>query len=188
MNTFGIELDFLQVGDGERSGDAIAQRYGNPLTGYDVMIVDGGNKASGEELVRHVTGIYRTGTVQHVVNTHRCRSCLCQQVGSGVEGEDAEGLVRIGGVGRNACAVRGSVFNAPLEHITGEDHDAPVVFAGIVEVVGHGHRPEGAAAQLRVEIKDGRGHVHPAAFERSAELVIELDDFHAPIHGAARSR
>lgn len=70
MNTFGIELDFLQVGDGERSGDAIALRYGNPLTGYDVMIVDGGNKASGEELVRHVIGIYGTRTVQHVVNTH----------------------------------------------------------------------------------------------------------------------
>ena len=70
MNTLGIELDFLQVGDGERSGDAIALRYGNPLTGHEVMIVDGGNKASGEALVRHVTGTYGTRTVQHVVNTH----------------------------------------------------------------------------------------------------------------------
>ena len=32
MNTLGIELDFLQVGDGERSGDAIALRYGNTLS------------------------------------------------------------------------------------------------------------------------------------------------------------
>jgi Metallo-beta-lactamase superfamily len=70
MNTIGIELDFLQVGDGERSGDAITLRYGNPLSGYEVMIIDGGNKASGEELVRHVTGTYGTRTVQHVVNTH----------------------------------------------------------------------------------------------------------------------
>jgi beta-lactamase superfamily II metal-dependent hydrolase len=70
MNTLGIELDFLQVGDGERSGDAIALRYGNPLTGYEVMIVDGGNKASGEELVRHITGTYGTRTVENVVNTH----------------------------------------------------------------------------------------------------------------------
>ena len=70
MNTFGIELDFLQVGDGERSGDAIALRYGSPLIGSEVMIVDGGNKASGEELVRHVLGVYGTRTVQHVVNTH----------------------------------------------------------------------------------------------------------------------
>jgi hypothetical protein len=29
MNDFGVELDFLQVGDGERSGDAIALLYGN---------------------------------------------------------------------------------------------------------------------------------------------------------------
>jgi glyoxylase-like metal-dependent hydrolase (beta-lactamase superfamily II) len=70
MNTLGIELDFLQVGDGERSGDAIALRCGSPLTGHEVMIVDGGNKASGEALVRHVTGTYGTTTVQHVVNTH----------------------------------------------------------------------------------------------------------------------
>jgi hypothetical protein len=49
----------LAIGDGERSGDAIALRYGNPLAGYQVIIVDGGNKTSSEELVRHVTG--RTG-------------------------------------------------------------------------------------------------------------------------------
>jgi beta-lactamase superfamily II metal-dependent hydrolase len=70
MNTLGIDLDFLQVGDGERSGDAIALRYGNQTTGYEVMIVDGGNKASGEELVSHVTGTYGTRTVQNVINTH----------------------------------------------------------------------------------------------------------------------
>jgi beta-lactamase superfamily II metal-dependent hydrolase len=70
MNQGGIELDFLQVGDGERSGDAIALRYGNPLTGYEVMIIDGGNKASGEALVRHVVSIYGAATVQHVVNGH----------------------------------------------------------------------------------------------------------------------
>jgi len=70
MNPQGIEIDFLQVGDGERSGDAIALRYGDLTSGYEVMIIDGGNKASGEELVRHVQGIYGTFTVQHVVNTH----------------------------------------------------------------------------------------------------------------------
>jgi len=66
----GIEIDFLQVGDGERSGDAIALRYGTPLSGYEVMIVDGGNKNSGAELVHHVITHYRTTTVQHVLNTH----------------------------------------------------------------------------------------------------------------------
>jgi glyoxylase-like metal-dependent hydrolase (beta-lactamase superfamily II) len=60
----------LAIGDCERSGDAIALRYGNPLAGYEVIIVDGGNKTSGEELVRHVTGTYGTRMLQHVVNTH----------------------------------------------------------------------------------------------------------------------
>jgi hypothetical protein len=44
MDNLGLEIDFLQVGDGERSGDAIALRYGNPLAGHEVMIIDGGNK------------------------------------------------------------------------------------------------------------------------------------------------
>src|SRR6266516_594848 len=70
MNNVGIELDFLQVGEGERSGDAIALRYGSPVTGYEVMIVDGGNKESGKKLVEHVIGTYGTRTVQHVLNGH----------------------------------------------------------------------------------------------------------------------
>lgn len=70
MNQLGLEIDFLQVGDGERSGDAIALRYGNLLAGYEVMVIDGGNKASGEALVHHIVDVYGTTTVSHVLNTH----------------------------------------------------------------------------------------------------------------------
>jgi len=35
----GFEIDFLAVGDGERSGDAIAIRYGSTTAGYRVGIV-----------------------------------------------------------------------------------------------------------------------------------------------------
>jgi beta-lactamase superfamily II metal-dependent hydrolase len=70
MHNGGLEIDFMQVGDGERSGDAIALRYGNPGTGYEVMIIDGGNKASGEALVQHVRSVYGTSIVQNVLNTH----------------------------------------------------------------------------------------------------------------------
>src|SRR5271155_1444483 len=70
MNRFGLEIDFLQVGDGERSGDAVALRYGDLPTGFEVMVIDGGNKASGEALVRHITSEYGTTTVGHVLNTH----------------------------------------------------------------------------------------------------------------------
>jgi len=70
MNEAGIEIDFLQVGDGERSGDAIALRYGSLHTGYEVMVIDDGNKTSGEALVQHDRTDYGTSTVQHVVNGH----------------------------------------------------------------------------------------------------------------------
>lgn len=67
------EIDFLAVGDGEKSGDAIALRYGN-LSGtrseQTVMIVDGGTKASGEALVSHVRTYYGTNSVDYVVSTH----------------------------------------------------------------------------------------------------------------------
>jgi beta-lactamase superfamily II metal-dependent hydrolase len=68
-NEIGYEIDFLAVGDGERSGDAIAVRYGSPGA-YRVMVVDGGNKASGEELVEHVKTCYNTKHVDYLVNTH----------------------------------------------------------------------------------------------------------------------
>lgn len=66
---FFYEIDFLAVGDGERSGDAIAVRYGTP-SAYKVMIVDGGNKASGEQLVEHIKNNYDTSHVDYLVNTH----------------------------------------------------------------------------------------------------------------------
>ena len=39
---YGYEIDMLPVGSGEKSGDAIALRYGNDADGYKVMVVDGG--------------------------------------------------------------------------------------------------------------------------------------------------
>ena len=64
------EVDFMNVGDGERSGDAIALRYRDDDGAWKVMIVDGGDKAAGERLVRHVQTVYRTNRVDYVVNTH----------------------------------------------------------------------------------------------------------------------
>jgi hypothetical protein len=47
------EIEFLPVGDASRPGDAIVVRYGD-TSSYELMIVDGGNLASGEALVRHI--------------------------------------------------------------------------------------------------------------------------------------
>jgi beta-lactamase superfamily II metal-dependent hydrolase len=66
----GVEIDMLAVGDGARSGDAIAIRYGTALFGYRVMIIDGGTKASGERLVQHVRNVYGTNRVDDIVNSH----------------------------------------------------------------------------------------------------------------------
>ena len=76
MNTddFGIEIDFLPVGDGSRSADAIGIRYGDLTSGDPlkqwVVIIDGGTKQSGQALVELVKTHYKTGYVDLVVMTH----------------------------------------------------------------------------------------------------------------------
>ena len=69
MSTQGYEIDFLPVGNGERSGDAIAIRYGGPGN-YKVLVYDGGTKESGQALVDHIKKHYQTSCVDYVVNSH----------------------------------------------------------------------------------------------------------------------
>ncbi len=69
----GFEIDFLNVGDGERSGDAICLRFGNLFGGRNeqfVMVIDGGTRDSGECLVGHIGKFYGTDHVDLVVSTH----------------------------------------------------------------------------------------------------------------------
>lgn len=65
----GYEVDFLPVGNGDCSGDAIAVRW-EERGAYKVLIYDGGTKASGEALVNHVKTHYQTDRVDYVVNSH----------------------------------------------------------------------------------------------------------------------
>ena len=81
----GFEVDFLAVGEGERSGDAIAIRSGNltgPRSEQFVMVIDGGTLESGDTLVEHIQGVYCTDRVDLVVNTHP-------------DGDHASGLSRV---------------------------------------------------------------------------------------------
>ncbi len=67
------EIDFLPVGNGSSSGDAIVVRYGENGDDYDnykVMIIDGGTKDSGQALVNHIKKYYEVNYVDYVVNTH----------------------------------------------------------------------------------------------------------------------
>lgn len=67
------EIDYIPVGEGEKSGDAICLRFGN-LQGarneQTVIVIDGGDKKSGETLVAHVRDYYGTTNVDYVVSTH----------------------------------------------------------------------------------------------------------------------
>jgi beta-lactamase superfamily II metal-dependent hydrolase len=69
----GYEIDFFPVGEGEKSGDAIALRFGN-LTGsrseQSVVVVDGGFKDSGQQLVEHIRKYYGTDQVDLALLTH----------------------------------------------------------------------------------------------------------------------
>lgn len=67
---YGYEIDMLPVGSGEKSGDAIAVRYGNSADGYKVMVVDGGTLESGKKLVEHIKEYYGTSKVDYLVCTH----------------------------------------------------------------------------------------------------------------------
>lgn len=68
----GYEIDFIHVGDGERSGDAIALRYGNVDEGnYFIQVVDGGDLDAGKRLVEHIRLYYGNPRfINAVVCTH----------------------------------------------------------------------------------------------------------------------
>jgi beta-lactamase superfamily II metal-dependent hydrolase len=67
-----IQVDFLPVGSGAKSGDAIAIRYGDTLTAATqrVIVIDGGYQDAGEALVKHIVSEYGTYIVDLVVSTH----------------------------------------------------------------------------------------------------------------------
>ncbi len=68
--TMAYQIDFLPVGDGQKSGDAIALRFGNLTSEQFVMVIDGGTKDAGERLCEHIRTHYGTGYVDLVVSTH----------------------------------------------------------------------------------------------------------------------
>jgi beta-lactamase superfamily II metal-dependent hydrolase len=64
-----FEIDFLPAGNGDRSGDAIAVRYGQPGA-YTVVVYDGGTQESASKLVEHIRKYYQTSHIDHVVSSH----------------------------------------------------------------------------------------------------------------------
>ena len=70
----GYEVDFIPVGTGTKSGDAIALRFGDLHSGkrtdFTVVVIDGGYKESGEAIVEHIKEYYGTDHIDLVVSTH----------------------------------------------------------------------------------------------------------------------
>lgn len=74
-SNFGFEVDFLPVGEGERSGDAICLRWGYNLDtpskrSQIVCVIDGGYKENGDAIVNHLERYYGTNAIDYVINTH----------------------------------------------------------------------------------------------------------------------
>lgn len=70
MSETKYEIDFLPVGDGQTSGDAIALRYGTGSELY-INVVDGGTSDSGDALVEHINSHYNSPSViDNVICTH----------------------------------------------------------------------------------------------------------------------
>lgn len=63
------ELEFLPVGEGSRSGDAITMRYHDGAA-WRVVVIDGGYQVTGETIVQHVRRWYQTEVIDHMVCTH----------------------------------------------------------------------------------------------------------------------
>lgn len=96
-----LQIDFLAVDSGEKSGDAIAFRYGNfsHRSLFKVVIIDGGTKDSGNKLVEHINQFYDTNEVDLVICTHP-------------DADHASGLRQI----MNQCVVNELWIHKPWDH------------------------------------------------------------------------
>lgn len=67
-----LEIDMLAVGEGEKSGDAIVYRFGDfsDKQKQYIVVIDGGSKASGEQLVKMIKDNYDTTYVDLIISTH----------------------------------------------------------------------------------------------------------------------
>lgn len=66
------EIDYIPVGTGEKGGDAIVMRYGDfsDPSKQNVIVIDGGTKDSGKQVVEHIKKYYKTSFVDVVVASH----------------------------------------------------------------------------------------------------------------------
>ena len=70
----GFEIDYLPVGDGKKSGDAIIVKFGNLHTGrredFRVFVIDGGTLEAGQSIVDHLWQYTSSNFINLVIATH----------------------------------------------------------------------------------------------------------------------
>jgi len=104
MTEEGFEIDYLPVGNGEKSGDAVALRFGNlagPRDQQTVMVIDGGTLDSGKQLVSTIKSHYGTDIVDSVIATHS-------------DGDHVSGLKEV----LDGLIVKELVMHQPWDHIS----------------------------------------------------------------------
>ena len=96
-----LQIDFLPVDSGEKSGDAIAFRYGDftHRSTFKVVVIDGGTKDSGNRLVEHIQQYFHTNEVDLVICTHP-------------DADHASGLRQV----MNQCVVKELWIHKPWDH------------------------------------------------------------------------
>jgi beta-lactamase superfamily II metal-dependent hydrolase len=70
----GFEVDYMPVGDGKSSGDAIIVKFGDLFSGdrskFKVVVIDGGTLDSGQSVVDHIQGFTGDNTIDLAIVTH----------------------------------------------------------------------------------------------------------------------
>lgn len=89
-----FEIDFMPVGDSY--GDAICLRYGHPLYGYAVDVIDGGYSDTGEAVVQHLRNYWGTSHINNLTLTH-------------ADDDHSAGLIKV----MEACSVKTLRMNRP---------------------------------------------------------------------------
>lgn len=74
MTENGFEIDYLPVGNGDKSGDAIIVKFGNLHSGrredFQVFVIDGGTLEAGQSIVDHLREYTGSNSIELVIATH----------------------------------------------------------------------------------------------------------------------
>jgi len=136
-----FELEFRAVGDNSKSGDAIVVSWLDGTGQRHVVIVDGGYKTDGEQLVDLIHGRFRTDVVDLVISTHP-------------DAHHANGLLPV----VENLAVAKLLMHKPWEHVGGLDLYSGRFAAATLE------------AQVKRSL-DAVKVLAEAAYERDIEIV-----------------